>query len=183
MIERVRFSFLGLTPERNAALVAQSDEERAALPGSSLGCMRGGWSSLKQPAIAWSEEMLFLGKEFVQRCPYGALGKSMVNERRVIPEQSVWAWHVQLDQDDKIDWHDHHQALWSGVYYPAVGPLPSTLWLADGAQSVGIQVTQGLLVTFPPTLQHKVEYPLVNAGKQTRYSISFNLHPAGQSGA
>lgn len=140
------------------SLVRWIREEAHAMPGTSLAAQAGdAWSSLKLSAPGWESEC---AEELDER-----VRMELPLEHR---SARVEWWMTRLGPGGAVRPHDHIQARWSGVFYPA------TPRGAGGQLSIGdavISPFEGLLVHFPPAKLHSVSQ--VQSG--VRYSLAFNV--------
>ena len=137
-----------------------ADIEKAAQPDSRLACQTNGWTSPKmqqQSAKAW---------------PLGYFVKRISDLLAMAAHEPhpVRYWFVCVEQDGHIDWHDHSQADWAGVFYPHT-PEKNVGGEIIFASGEVIQPKAGLFVAFPGHLRHKV---MPYKGSTARYSIAFN---------
>lgn len=100
--------------------------------------------------------------------------KEWLSPRAPVEHRVEW-WFVELDARSTVDWHDHHQAEWSAIYYPAVGFAPSTFVAGAGEGQVMIFAAPGMLIQFPATLRHKAMGPRVDVGRPARV-LAMNFH-------
>ena len=137
--------------------------EAAKTPDSLLACQTNGWTSPKmqqQSAKAWP-----LGY-FVKRI--SDLLAMAANEPR-----PVRYWFVCVEQDGQVDWHDHAQADWAGVFYPHTPEKNAGGQIVFQSGEV-ITPKAGLFVAFPGYLRHMV---MPYKGSTARYSVAFNRDP------
>lgn len=151
---------LDLSGIDNDALIHFAKQERALCPGSSLAAQKGSaWASLKLTAIEW-------------KCP--ALEVLDQRVRRELPyEGRIEWWFVALDPLSSIADHDHHQALWTGVYYPRSVDFQQGGELYFPSEAFAIAPYTGCLLLFPPDMEHSVKPTGPHSG--TRWSLAFNV--------
>ena len=185
MIEHVRLSYPeSITPVTCEALVKASCEEHTKMPGTSLGVMRGpSWASLKQRSWDWApyaHAHQWVAEAFIRQLPPEILAlRDFYRQSRTghgFETCDVQIWHTQLYRGGEIGAHDHRMALWSGAFYPEdieEGAAGGLLCFGSVKHWMPVIPRAGLLVTFPPTLNHWVS---VYEGARPRLSISMNLH-------
>ena len=70
------------------------------------------------------------------------------------------------------DWHCHGGATWVGVFYIKTPPNCGSIEFRYKKDSLSIDPYQGLLLTFPAGLEHRV---LSNNSTEDRITLAFNL--------
>jgi len=113
------------------------------------------------------------------------------------------SWINRLEPGEKIDLHDHANAIISGVYYIEVNNTSAPItfvknkqhlnmfpasarpltkgqnWNQYNSDSMTVQPQNGNVLVFPSHLEHKVESSTSN---DYRYGLAFNLYCKGQLG-
>lgn len=86
-----------------------------------------------------------------------------------------WFNSMQPGQRTSAHTHDENDELLSAVYYVTAPENSGDLLLLDAPATVRIRPEPGMMVLFPPDLEHEVE---TNQSDQQRLSIAFNFGPA-----
>ena len=86
-------------------------------------------------------------------------------------------WFNEMGPGEGTTRHDHHEddELLSAVLYLSVPEGSGELVLYDSPAVIRVTPEVGLLVMFPPHLEHEVN---INTGASARLSIAFNFGPA-----
>jgi hypothetical protein len=86
-------------------------------------------------------------------------------------------WLNAMPPGSRTSRHSHaeNDELLSGVYYVSVPPASGDILFADDPFEVRVNPAPGLLLLFPPVLEHWVE---PHRGEGLRLSVAFNLGPA-----
>lgn len=158
-----------ISPEHmwiNDLLVELAKKERAETPGCSLGVMSGSaWASLKMTAGQWNHGAVKRLDEIIQ-C--AVLDKQFFRNGY----SSVEYWFTGMDDGATIDWHDHSDAIWTGVYYPQNCPGLFGGQLEFELMKHRVLPYAGMLIQFDPSLRHRV---LQVDAQETRWSMAFNV--------
>jgi len=113
---------------------------------------------------------------------------NLVNARQPVPIYLTHSWINLTSKNQGQNWHQHDDAVISGVYYYATNecdgdlifktpnPFVSIEFFPTGGivnKHYSVKPKKGKIVLFPGWLEHKVEQ---NQTSSTRISISFNFH-------
>lgn len=105
------------------------------------------------------------------------------------------SWFTKTLRNGSSQFHTHKNCLYSGILYfdsydsgnlvfennqpNSIKINPPTEYNIYNFESFFIQPQQNLLVFFPSSIRHKVDF---YTGTKPRYSLAFNLHPVGEIG-
>lgn len=107
------------------------------------------------------------------RAAEGAAADVLIRQRSI--RCGFWFNAMGPGQRTSLHSHEEDDELLSAVYYVAVPEQSGDLVLHAGAARVTIAPEPGLMVLFPPYLEHEVTE---NRGDGLRLSIAFNFGPA-----
>jgi hypothetical protein len=85
-----------------------------------------------------------------------------------------WLNAMQPGQATSRHHHEEHDELYSGVYYVSAPDQAGDILFHDPPFETRVSPQAGMILLFPPTLEHSVES---NRSSAQRLSIAFNIGP------